>query len=95
MLFRSFSPNEDGNNDFFTFFGDASKVDKVLDFKVFNRWGILLYSDNTVQMNNITSGWDGKFRGQEVESSIYVYFIKIQMKDGTTIVEKGDVTLMR
>ena len=91
----AFSPNEDGNNDFFTFFGDASKVDKVLDFKVFNRWGILLYSDNTVQMNNITSGWDGKFRGQEVESSIYVYFIKIQMKDGTTIVEKGDVTLMR
>ncbi len=91
----AFSPNEDSFNDFFTFFGDASKFDKVLDFKVFNRWGSLIFSDNTVQINNPSNGWDGKFRGQDVETGIYVYFIKIQMKDGTTVEEKGDVTLLR
>ncbi len=91
----AFSPNEDGNNDYFMFFGDASKVDKVLDFKVFNRWGILLFSDITVQINNETTGWDGKFKNKEVESGIYVYYLKVQLKDGTMIEEKGDVTLMR
>ncbi len=91
----AFSPNEDGNNDYFTFFGDASKVDKVLDFKVFNRWGILLFSDVTVEINNETTGWDGKFKTKEVESGIYVYYLKVQLKDGTTIERKGDVTLLR
>lgn len=90
-----FSPNGDGNNDYFTFFGDATKVDKVLDFKVFNRWGNLLFNDETVQINNINSGWDGKFRGQLVESGIYVFYLKVQFKDGTTLEEKGDVTLLR
>lgn len=90
-----FSPNGDGNNDYFSFFGDATKVDKVLDFKVFNRWGNLLFNDETVQINNINSGWDGKFRGQLVESGIYVFYLKVQFKDGTTLEEKGDVTLLR
>ncbi len=91
----AFSPNEDGNNDYFMFFGDASKVDKVLDFKVFNRWGILIFNDNTVQINNETTGWDGKFNNKEAESGIYVYYLKVQLKDGTVIEEKGDVTLLR
>jgi gliding motility-associated-like protein len=91
----AFSPNEDSFNDYFTFFGDASKFDKVLDFKVFNRWGILIFSDNTVQINNETSGWDGKFKGREVETGMYLFYLKIQLKDGTTLTEKGDITLIR
>ncbi len=91
----AFSPNEDGYNDYFMFFGDATKVDKVLDFKIFNRWGILVHSDISVQINNETTGWDGKFKNKEVESGIYVYYLKVQLMDGTTIVEKGDVTLLR
>lgn len=91
----AFSPNEDGNNDYFIFFGDVAKIDKVLDFKVFNRWGNLLFSDNTVQMNNISNGWDGKFRGSDVQAGTYVFYLKVQLKDGTAIEEKGDVTLLR
>ncbi len=91
----AFSPNDDGNNDYFCFFGDASKVDKVLDFKVFNRWGILIFNDNTIQINNETTGWDGKFKGKDVDSGIYIYYLKVQLKDGTAIEEKGGVTLLR
>jgi gliding motility-associated-like protein len=91
----AFSPNEDGYNDYFMFFGDATKVEKVLDFKIFNRWGALIFSDISVQINNETTGWDGKFKNKEVESGIYVYYLKVQLKDGTTIEEKGDVTLLR
>jgi gliding motility-associated-like protein len=90
-----FSPNNDGNNDLFSFFGDATKVDKVVEFKVFSRWGVLLFSDETVQMNNINTGWDGRFRGREVETGIYVYYLKVLMKDGTNFEQKGDVTLLR
>ena len=91
----AFSPNEDGNNDYFCFFGDASKVDKVLDFKVFNRWGILVFNDNSIQINNETTGWDGKFKGKDLDIGIYIYYLKVQLKDGTAIEEKGGVTLLR
>ncbi|MBL7817529.1 MAG: gliding motility-associated C-terminal domain-containing protein [Saprospiraceae bacterium] len=91
----AFSPNDDGNNDRLNIFGDANLIDKILEFKVFNRWGILVFNDETVQINNINNGWDGRFRGKEVENGTYLYVVKVQLKDGTTLEEKGDVTLLR
>ena len=91
----AFSPNDDGNNDLFTFFGDASKIDKVLEFKVFSRWGVLMYSDNTVQINNDRTGWNGKIGGTDASTGTYVFYLKVQLKDGTNLEQKGDVTLLR
>jgi hypothetical protein len=54
-----------------------------------------VFSDNTVQMNNMANGWDGRFKGTDVQTGIYVYYLKVQLKDGTTIEEKGDINLVR
>jgi len=84
---NAFSPNEDGENDFFQAYG----IEVVqFNLKIFDRWGAFIF-----ESNNIEQGWDGKFKGQLKENGAYVYFIKATFLDGTSIQKKGDVTLMR
>ncbi len=85
-----FSPNNDGTNDFFTV---VSKVPvTVIEFKVWNRWGQLVY-DNEGGL----AGWDGSQDGKPAGSDVYVYYFKYEITGGTgkQYVEKGDVTLLR
>ena len=91
----AFSPNNDGNNDFLSIFGDEDDVDKIVNYRIFNRWGVLIYETATMVLNDIESGWDGHFKGQEVETGVYIYYTKVLLKDGSYIEQKGDVTLMR
>lgn len=92
---NAFSPNGDGANDYFNFFGDPAKVDKVLTFSIFNRWGNLLYSNPDVKWNSQDGGWDGRLNGRDLETGLYVYLIRIQLKNGEIIDYKGDVTILR
>ncbi len=84
---NAFSPNQDGENDFFQAYGI-----EVINFnlKIFDRWGAFLF-----ESNNMEQGWNGKFKGQLKENGVYVYLINATFLDGTSIQKKGDVTLMR
>jgi gliding motility-associated-like protein/uncharacterized repeat protein (TIGR01451 family) len=84
---NAFSPNEDGENDFFQAYG----IEVVkFNIKVFDRWGAFLF-----ESNNLQQGWNGKFKGQLKENGVYVYLIEATFLDGTSIQKKGDVTLLR
>ncbi len=84
---NAFSPNEDGENDFFKAYGI-----EVVNFnlKIFDRWGAFLF-----ESNNIELGWNGYFKGKRKENGVYVYLIEATFLDGTTIRKEGDFTLMR
>jgi gliding motility-associated-like protein len=90
-----FSPNEDGVNDFLSFYGDATTVEKVLTYKIFNRWGNLIYDNPNVMMNNAGDGWNGKVNGTVLQNDVYVYIIEVMLKDGRYVQKKGDVLLAR
>ncbi|MEO7174454.1 MAG: choice-of-anchor L domain-containing protein [Saprospiraceae bacterium] len=62
---------------------------QVLEFKVFNRWGQLVYD------NQNTDGWNGTFKGSPAPAEVYIYLIRLHLPDGKVVVEKGDVTLLR
>ncbi len=82
-----FTPNADEMNDsFYPIFNDFA-IDLV-EFKVFDRWGELVHED-------INSRWDGTYRGKELPSDIYVWFVKVRYGDGTEEIKKGDVALLR
>lgn len=82
-----FTPNGDGTNDeFYPIFSDLAL--DLLEFKVFDRWGELVHDD-------ISSGWDGRFKGKNLPSDIYVYFFRVRFNDGTEQFQKGDIALMR
>ncbi len=89
----AFTPNGDGLNDYFNF--DILGA-KIIDVKVYNRWGMLVY-DNPSQPNGITTtnAWDGTFNGEPVGYETFVYHIKITYWDDTNDKLTGTVAVMR
>jgi len=90
-----FSPNGDGQNESFTVYGDPSLVEVVEFFQIFDRWGELLFDRESMSINDESSGWNGSFRGRLVLPGVYVWHARIKMLDGTVLLKKGDVTVVR
>ena len=85
---NSFTPNNDGNNDVFL---PTINIDSNYNFKIFNRWGELIFETTDVQ-----EGWDGSSTdGTPLKADVYVY--RIVYRDPKRVVKeiKGHVTLLR
>lgn len=83
-----FSPDGNGVNERFTPFPVGIKSYNY--FRVFNRWGQLLFS--TTRLHD---GWDGKLNGREQPSGTYIWMVEGVTKDNRLITKKGTVTLIR
>ncbi len=83
----AFSPNGDGKNDVFRV--SNLTVQRVMEFRVYNRWGQEIYFAN----NN--KGWDGTWKNIPQDIGNYTYFIKVAYPDGLIENYKGEVTLVR
>ena len=90
---NTFSPNGDGNNDIF--YPRGKGVYTIKSFRVFSRWGELVFEKTNFQANDINSGWDGTFRGQKLAADAYVYSLEIMCDNNTVVPTKGSVTLIR
>jgi gliding motility-associated-like protein len=84
----AFSPNGDGKNDLFKI-GSIS-FQKLLEFRVFNRWGQEVFTTTDVKQ-----GWDGKWRGVVQDAAVYHYVIRVAYPDGKVNTYKGDLTLIK
>lgn len=87
-----FSPNDDGENDFFAVFGGPEVVEVKLE--VYSRWGELIFR-NIGAANEESRGWDGVFRGDRVSAGVFVYRADILFVDGIRLSYDGDVTVLR
>jgi gliding motility-associated-like protein len=88
---NAFSPNDDGLNDVFAI--SNLQYDKLVSFKVFNRYGELLF-----ETSNPDKGWDGTNKaGEKVGTDTYYYHIEIMspLSKDKQKTFKGDVTLIR
>ena len=89
----AFSPNGDGLND--TYYPVLTTGATVLEFRIFDRWGNIVYDGTT------TPGWDGTFLGAPQPIDTYVYYVRIQHPDPAdasimvTDIYNGTVTLVR
>jgi gliding motility-associated-like protein len=90
----AFSPNEDGRNDFFTIFAGRD-VEEVVIFRIFDRWGNMVFEAGPIEPNDETLGWDGNFNGEPMDPAVFVYYAEIRYVDGREEVIKGDITLIR
>lgn len=84
----AFTPNGDGLNDIFRPFPVGIK--ELRFFRVFNKWGQLVYSTST-----LGQGWDGKLNGLDQGTSVFVWMVQGVARDGKVITKKGTVTLIR
>lgn len=84
----AFTPNGDGINDMFgpTFSGTF----KVIEFRIFNRWGQEIFNGNSQNVK-----WDGNQDGSPAAVGVYHYLIHLEGQDQSRVLRKGDVALIR
>lgn len=86
---NAFTPNDDGINDFF-YPINAFKADD-LDFRVYNRWGQLVF-----KTNDWAKKWNGKIKGIPQPAGVYVWTMRYTHHDtGKKYSLKGTMTLIR
>ncbi len=90
----AFSPDGDSVNDLL-FPQGGNEIVEIKSFLIFNRWGETIFENYEFLPNNPAEGWDGRFRGQMLNSAVFVYFMEVEFIDGETELFKGDVMLMR
>ena len=83
-----FTPNGDGRNDFLK--PIAVGIERIEYFKVFNRWGQLVFSTT---ING--QGWNGEIGGKPQTTNTYVWLVKAVDYTGKPIFQKGTATLIR
>ncbi|NNF22333.1 MAG: gliding motility-associated C-terminal domain-containing protein, partial [Saprospiraceae bacterium] len=90
-----FSPNGDGNNDWFTISSNEGVIAEISSLQVFTRWGELVFNRNNFPPGIQELGWDGTFGGEELNPGVYVFHANIIYVDGFEDNLKGDVTIIR
>jgi gliding motility-associated-like protein len=90
---NAFSPNFDGNNDYF--YPTGSGVKMVKSFQVYSRWGQLLFSRTDFPPNDKKYGWDGNLNGIPQPADTYVFVTEMICFSGENFVLKGTVELLR
>lgn len=86
---NAFSPNNDGYNEFFTGYGIGITH---ADFKVFDRWGKLMF-----ESSDLSKGWDGTYQnnGDRCAEGVYVYLFKVYNGQPAPLEFTGKVSLVR
>ncbi len=93
FLPNTFTPNGDGQNDYF--FPQGQGVAKIKSFIVYNRWGQKVYERTNMDANIREQGWDGTYGGDKLGSDTFVYTLEAICDNGENVFWKGDVTLIR
>ncbi len=92
---NAFSPNGDGINDYLSVFGKESLVSSINEFNVYDRWGNQVSSSRDMIINDHSSGWNGSFKGNQLNNGVFVWSLEITFIDGRTEVFSGEATLIR
>ena len=83
-----FTPNNDGMNDLIKpiFFGRVEQY----KFWIYNRWGQLIF-----ETTDLNKGWDGRYKGQDQGSGVFVWVCSYQLKGDPEKRQKGTFVLIR
>ena len=86
----AFTPNNDGINDFFR--PAFLTNEEVTSFRIFNRWGQIVYNGDA----NHGNGWDGTYQGVPQPADVYIYSITYKRASEPEERQiKGEMTLIR
>jgi gliding motility-associated-like protein len=93
FLPNTFTPNNDGANDRFYARGKGLQIIKT--FRIYDRWGELIFERTNLNLNDFSNGWDGTFKGSKLTPDVYVYVINAICDTGEPISWTGDIALLR
>jgi len=84
----AFSPDGNGRNDIFKPLAVGYKG--LNYFRIFNRFGELIYNSNSLE-----TGWDGTYKGKKADVGTYYWEMSFKDRFNKESTLKGDVTLLR
>ena len=68
---------------------------KLIPLKFFDRWGDLIFTADNFLPNDPSFGWNGAFRGEQLNAGVFVYYAEVLFEDGEVVSYQGDITLIR
>ena len=89
----AFSPNGDGRND--RFVASSGLPFQVLSYRIYNRWGGLVYEASNFSSLDIQRFWDGRYASRSANTGLYVYQIEVINATGERELLHGEVMLVR
>ncbi|MCW5908205.1 MAG: gliding motility-associated C-terminal domain-containing protein [Chitinophagales bacterium] len=85
-----FTPNNDGNNDYFQIYGNLTAL-KFVEVQIFNRTG-----EKVFETNDINFKWNGTYKDKPLEPQVFVYTIFAVFVDNhAEKIFKGSLTLLK
>jgi len=84
---NAFSPNKDGQNELECVFGNCIQT---MEFAIFDRWGAKVF-----ETTDPKSCWDGVYKGKELNTGAFVYYLKATLYNGTEVNKQGNINLFR
>jgi gliding motility-associated-like protein len=85
---KAWSPNGDGHNDYL--FPFAVNIKELKYFRIFNRWGQLMF-----ETNEILKGWDGRLNGRKQPMEVYSWTAEAMGMNGEKIQLAGNSVLLQ
>ena len=89
---NAFTPDGDNINDILIVRGTGISVKS---FRVFNRWGNVVFEKQHFQPNDPKYGWNGKVNGVPATPDVYVYIAEVACDNGTVYFHKGNTTILK
>jgi gliding motility-associated-like protein len=86
----AFTPNASGNPDNDVYQIIAGKDIARIDFKIFDRWGNLVFQSDKKDFK-----WDGSYKSKPCNSGVYAYIVEVTYIDGLDKTFSGNITLLR
>lgn len=87
---KFFTPNGDGENDFWTISGFDATFYTISKITIFDRFGKLIY-----QIEPNSQGWNGDYQGKKLPSNSYWFRVLLTDINGLTIEKTGNFSLIR
>jgi len=93
LMPNAFTPNDDNLNDYF--YPLTRGIKTIIRFSIYDRMGNLVYEAKNFPPNDKTYGWNGKIKGEDQATAVFVYYIEAVCDLGEKLYKKGSVVLVR
>lgn len=89
---NAFSPGHTMNNILMV---RGSGIQSVKSFRIFNRWGQVVFERANFPANAKEFGWDGTYNGKQLQPDVFIYTAEVICDNGTPYTFTGNVAILK
>jgi hypothetical protein len=67
----------------------------VKTFRIFNRWGEVVFERANFPANSVSHGWNGLIKGVPGGPDVFVYTAEVLCENGSSFTYKGNVSIIK